>query len=123
MSLYKIGIEFTGRSAKEALELHREVAKQGWAPAQYKLGCCYNEGKGVERDPKEAVKWFSKAAEQGHPEAQSQLGVCYDVGDGVKENKTEAVKWYRKAAAQNVDNPNSILVVVMRMEKVSSEMS
>jgi len=71
LSLYKNGIEFTGRNAKEAIKSHREVAKQGWAPALYNLGCCYNDGKGA-RDPKEAVKWFSKAAEQGHPETQNQ---------------------------------------------------
>ena len=73
---------------------------QGNAPAQYELGVCYQNGKGVSKDMTEAVKWYRKAAEQGHATAQCSLGVCYDNGNGVSKNPEEAVKWYRKAAEQ-----------------------
>ena len=49
-TLYKVGIDFTGCTPSEAVEWHREVARKGWAPAQYNLACCYQDGKGVERD-------------------------------------------------------------------------
>lgn len=102
--LYKIGIDFSACTPSEAVEWHQEVAKKGWAPAQYNLGCCYNDGNGVKKDMEEAAKWYTKAAEQGHPEAQCRLGCCYEKGEGVKQDKTEAVKWYRKAAEQNEVN-------------------
>jgi TPR repeat protein len=102
--LYKIGIDFNACTPSEAVEWHREVAKKGWAPAQYNLGCCYKDGIGVDKDPKEAVKWFNKAAEQGLREAQCRLGGCYEKGEGVKQDKKEAVNWYRKAAGLNEAN-------------------
>ena len=48
-TLYKVGIDFSGCTPSEAVEWHKEVAKKGWAPAQYNLGCCYANGKGVEK--------------------------------------------------------------------------
>ncbi len=79
---------------------YREMAEQGDAVAQYKLGCCYYHGDGVGSDYQEAVKWFRKAAEQGNAAAQKSLGDCYRFGRGVEENYAEAMKWYRKAAEQ-----------------------
>ncbi len=100
-TLYKVGIDFSGCTPSEAVEWHKEVAKKGWAPAQYNLGCCYANGKGVEKNMKMAAKWFNEAAKQGHPEAQYRMGLCYEYGEGVKQDKEEAVKMYRKAATQN----------------------
>ena len=39
--------------------------QQGDADAQFELGFCYANGKGVEQDQAEAVSWYRKAAEQG----------------------------------------------------------
>ena len=78
---------------------HYQVgAEQGQAIAQFNLGLCYHEGRGVEKDLSEAVKWFRKAAEQNDAKAQYNLGVCYDKGRGVEKDGTEAVKWFCKAA-------------------------
>ena len=68
--------------------------------AQYYLGSCYNEGKGVEKDYTEAVRWFRKAAEKGNDLAQCQLGIRYYDGGGVKTDYDEAVKWFKKAIEQ-----------------------
>ena len=103
-TLYKAGIDFSACTPSEAVEWHREVAKKGWAPAQYNLACCYANGKGVERNMKEAAKLFEEAAKQGHPEAQCRLGLCYEYGEGVKQDKEKAVRLYRKAAAQWEDH-------------------
>ena len=75
-----------------------KAAEQGIAEAQYRLGYCYEYGKGVEKSLTEAVKWYRKAADNGYPNAKYVLGNCYKYGKGVEKSLTEAVKWYHKAA-------------------------
>ena len=53
-------------------------AEQGYATAQYNLGCMYDFGEGVPEDDAEAVRWYRKAAGQGHAGAQHNLGFMYD---------------------------------------------
>ena len=91
-----------------------EVAEQGDAEEQYKLGKRYATGDGVEVSASEAVKWYRKAAEQGHAEAQYQMGRWYDgtlvINSNTEmhfefcanedEDDEEALKWYHKAAEQ-----------------------
>eukprot|EP01043_Picozoa_sp_COSAG02_P058352 COSAG02_NODE_7248_length_3097_cov_22.393596_1_plen_490_part_00 len=81
-------------------DIYRMMATQGDSEAQYKLGNCYYQGRGVEEDKAEAVKWYQRAAEQGHSAAQCRLGDCYLHGDGVEDDKAEAVKWFQKAVDQ-----------------------
>ena len=78
----------------------KKAAEQGDDLAQLRLGNCYENGDGVEKNLSEAVKWWRKAAEQGNAQAQCYLGICYYNGDEVEKNLSEAVKWYRKAAEQ-----------------------
>jgi TPR repeat protein len=54
----------------EAVRLLRRATEQGNAEAQYRLGVCYYNGKGVEQDYIEAIKWIRKAAEQNYAPAQ-----------------------------------------------------
>ena len=86
-----------------------ELAKQGDAKAQYKLGLMYDDGEGVQQDDKTAVKWYTKAAEQENASAQTNLGLMYDNGRGVPENDKTAVAWYTKAAEQGNANAQSNL--------------
>ena len=83
---------------EEAVKWYTKAAEQGDADAQYKLGRCYYEGKGVEEDKEEAVKWYTKAAEQGNADAQYKLGEYYGCFWGGKCDMEEAFKWYTKAA-------------------------
>jgi TPR repeat protein len=80
---------------------YKAKAEQGDAEAQFNLGFCYDDGRGVAKNYAKAVKWYRKAAEQNFAPAQFNLGYCYDNGQGVAKNYVEAVKWYRKAAEQN----------------------
>ena len=41
--------------------------------AQYILGFCYYNGKGVEQNYEEAVKWYRKSANQGYKDALTFL--------------------------------------------------
>jgi len=47
--------------------LFRSAAEQGNAEAQYYLGMCYEQGRGVPKDSKEAEKWKSKAGSEPAP--------------------------------------------------------
>ena len=86
-------------------------AELGNAEAQYTLGKCYGNGKGVKPDDAQAVKWFTKAAEQNVALAQYNLGICYYYGKGVKENSQQAVMWWNRAANQGVSNAQNCLGV------------
>jgi len=88
------------KDQREAVKSYRKAADQGNVEAQYNLGDCYFNGKGVVKDQREAVTWYRKAAEQGNATAQIGLGYCYFYGEGVEKDGVEAVKWYRKAAEQ-----------------------
>ncbi|WP_288844273.1 tetratricopeptide repeat protein [uncultured Megasphaera sp.] len=43
-----------------------EEADQGLVEAQFNLGVCYEDGKGVAQDYKKAVEWYQKAVDQGN---------------------------------------------------------
>ena len=86
----------------EAVGYYRRAAEQGHAWAQFRLGLCYENGRGITKDATQAVTWYRKAAEQGHAPAQSNLGYCYGTGTGVAKDATQAVYWYRKAAEQGL---------------------
>ena len=79
---------------------YKAKAEQGDAEAQFNLGFCYDDGRGVRKDYGEAVKWYRKAAEQSNDKAQYNLGCCYANGQGVWKDYGDAVKWYRQAAEQ-----------------------
>jgi TPR repeat protein len=83
-----------------ALPLLRDLAQQGDARSQTRLGLMYRDGRGVARDPVESVAWFRKAAEQGYAAGQTNLGLMYSQGQGVPRDDAEATTWYRKAAEQ-----------------------
>ncbi|MCQ2192784.1 MAG: sel1 repeat family protein [Paludibacteraceae bacterium] len=85
---------------EKAVEWYAKEAEQGDAYAQYKLGSCLCEGKGVTQNYEKAAEWFTIAAVQGNPDAQFELARCYDNGNGVQKNHTKAIEWYSKAAEQ-----------------------
>ena len=78
----------------------QQKAERGDAVAQFTLGSCYANGRGVPRNYSQAVRWYYLAARQGYPPAQNRLGVCYYKGLGTPQNYAAAVLWYQKAAEQ-----------------------
>ena len=97
------------RQYADAVSWYRKAAEQGHAIAQYRLGYCYDTGRGVEKDLIEAVKWYRKAAEQGDAIAQYRLGNFYRYGRGVAVDLAEAKKWYQKAADQGDEKAKMML--------------
>ena len=91
-------------SLDEAVSSAREAAEQGNAEGQFRLGCYYMHGIGVEENKSLAVEWIRKAAEQGHVAAQYELGIDYMDGYGVAVDEPEGVRWIRAAAENgNID--------------------
>ena len=96
---------------------YTKSAEQGNAAAQYNLGLCYYEGKGVKQDYEKAVYWYTKSAEQGYDVAQNNLGVCYKNGQGVKKDYERAIYWFEKAAEQgNRIAQKNLDIVLKRIE-------
>ena len=89
-----------GVSVPGKFQEYKANAEQGDAEAQFNLGWCYDDGRGVARDYAEAVKWYRAAAEQELADAQCNLGLCYQTGRGVDQSDAAAVKWFVRAARQ-----------------------
>lgn len=88
----------TPESDRKAVDLFRKAAAGGYAPSQYRLGCCYETGQGVDQDSPTANEWFLKAAEQGYVDAQYKLAYSYRVGLGIAVDSAAALEWYTRAA-------------------------
>ena len=59
----------------EAFNLFRKAAEQGFPEAQYYLGDCYLNGRGVKEDEAKATLWLRYAAAQGEERAMILLRV------------------------------------------------
>ena len=107
----------------EAFRWYRLVADAGNSFAEYKLGCMYGSGRGVDVDAEEAERWFLLAAHHGLPsdepfqsvyqsgEAESLYQRGAERGDASAQfhladllesdgRKDDALRWFRAAAAQ-----------------------
>ena len=81
----------------EAVQFFKKAADLNHAEAQYKLGVCYEKGRGVDMNMEKAVEWYRKSAEQGQAKAQYNLALCYEKGKGVEKNDEQAKQLYKKA--------------------------
>ena len=66
------------QSYEKAVKWYTKAAKQGHVKAQYNLGNCYLNRRGIEQDYKyaeeDALEWYTEAAKQGYAPAQCMLG-------------------------------------------------
>ena len=67
--LEKGNTTFEAQKYESAVQYYTRAAEMGNAEAQYRLGCCYETGIGVEQDLKEAEFWFRQSADQGMGQA------------------------------------------------------
>jgi len=91
---------FKSEKYKEAFPLYQELASNGVAQAQYRLGCIYDAGhmdEGV-ANFEQAVYWFRNAAEQDDINSQFNLAGYYCTGEGVEISYTDAYYWFRRAS-------------------------
>jgi hypothetical protein len=84
-----------------AARLYLQAAEMGHVEAQWKMGLCYQTGRGVSEDLASCLHWYQAAAEQGLVKAQFQLAVTLMGGRLTGFPKTsdeQAAVWFRKAA-------------------------
>ena len=72
-------------AGQKAVEEHKKLAEDGYAPAMYLLGTIFYSGTLVDRDIHKAVKFFEQAKNAGHLPAMGYLSWIYrSVGFGWK---------------------------------------
>eukprot|EP00027_Filamoeba_sp_ATCC50430_P006030 CAMPEP_0168555470 /NCGR_PEP_ID=MMETSP0413-20121227/8354_1 /TAXON_ID=136452 /ORGANISM="Filamoeba nolandi, Strain NC-AS-23-1" /LENGTH=575 /DNA_ID=CAMNT_0008586327 /DNA_START=26 /DNA_END=1753 /DNA_ORIENTATION=- len=94
---YNLGVlYYIKQNYEAAVKWFTKAAEKGHVRAQFCLGACYFDGKGMESsNVDEAIKWISKAAENNDAVfAQVGLGWCFEK----QKQFDSAVKWYKKAA-------------------------
>uniref|UniRef100_A0ACD5UC22 Uncharacterized protein n=1 Tax=Avena sativa TaxID=4498 RepID=A0ACD5UC22_AVESA len=84
--------------AEEAVRWFYPAASAGNVRAQYNLGLCLQNGKGVKRNQREAAKWYLRAAEGGNVRAMYNVSLCYCLGEGFTQDHVRAKKWLQLAA-------------------------
>src|SRR5262245_9064790 len=81
---------------KRGVEWFEKAAEKGEARAQFNLGVCYYEGRGVTRDYAKAVEWYRRASEQGAEKAQRNLGFMLASGKGTGKDLVRSEPRSRK---------------------------
>ncbi len=79
-------------------KMMKELADQGYSPAQYNLAVMYLTGQSVQKNQNQGVAYLRKAADNGHVKAASTIGVMYLQGKGVSRNPSQARRYLTKAA-------------------------
>jgi hypothetical protein len=95
--------------AVEAFQYFEKAALKDHAEGQYELGCCYENGIGVGKDPVEAVFWYRKSAQSDWPDGLVAYGRCLLHGVGVAPSKGLARIWLGRAAKLGRDEAAKLL--------------
>jgi len=103
------GVPANERQAAHWLEL---AAKQGLAPAQFRLGGYYEKGIGVKKDLAAARDLYLAAAAKGNGKAMHNLAVLYAEGINGRSDYRTAVLWFRKAADRGITDSQYNLAIL-----------
>ncbi len=106
---------------EDAFAYFKSAASKYHTEALNRLGECYLNGKGVEKNYPMAVESFRKAltGAQGHPAANYNLACCYLYGQGVEKDSKEAFKLFSNAAEMgHIDAQNGVAVLYLTGEGV-----
>ena len=77
------------KNSDKAFDLLEDLAKKGYAPAQFSLSLMFLFGTRI-KDDGEAFHWMEQAQEQGLLEAQHYLALMYYGGRGTEKDFTKA---------------------------------
>ncbi|MBS0633366.1 MAG: lipase maturation factor family protein [Verrucomicrobia bacterium] len=106
--LYFSGGEDVKSDPVQAVGWLRQAAQQGQPRAQFLLGLCYANGRGLAKNVGEAARWYRLAALQGDGFAQINLGFLYGAGEGVARDEIEALGWLNVAATSDAPDAAKI---------------
>ena len=119
---YQKALEFwQAENYPKAFDNFSAAANLGHVDAQNRLGECYLNGKGVEKNEKQAFDWFQNALAQanGHPDANYNIACCYLYGQGVKKDSEKAFAHFANAADMgHIDAQNGLAVIYLTGEGV-----
>ena len=105
-----------------AVKAFLSAAEKGHAEAQYRLGVCYYEGRGVEKDWNEAFRWFYEAAKRDDPDALYRLGLCYEQAVGTDRDMGKAlICWVKAAKLGHTDAQCKVGVILITVAKEYDE--
>lgn len=97
------GVNVT-QDESEGYNKFRQIAAKGYAPAQFYMGHCFENGNGIFKRLSRAKEWYELAATQGHSGALCALGDMYVEAEGLAwADPIEAVRCYTIAAEQHQD--------------------
>ena len=88
------------------------AARQGLAPAQFRLGGLYERGIGVKKDLLRARDLYLAAAQKGNAKAMHNLAVLYAEGVSGTPDYNSAAIWFRKAADRGLKDSQYNLAVL-----------
>jgi TPR repeat protein len=91
-------INHSGSSTEKSVELYKKAAEKGHIVSIYELGCCYQYGKGIEKNEIKALELYKVAAEKGYTKSLTKLGWCYYYGIGTEKNEVKAFELFKEAA-------------------------
>jgi TPR repeat protein len=79
--------------SREAVEWFKLAAKDGYDPAYYELGLCYQNGVGVDQDHAEAEKWYIRKCESdigiGSNDARARIKEMQKAAKGEKSGSSK----------------------------------
>ncbi len=97
--LYSQAVELLDADDAAGVEVLKQAAAAGNAPAQLHLAGLYQEGgKGLNASPREARVWARRAADSGDARGMHAYGMYLFDGVGGSQDRLEALGWLRKAA-------------------------
>ena len=97
--IYKEAKElYDAKNYTQAVPKLKAAAEKGHTKAQYRLGRCYEKGRGVSKDETSAFQWYTKSAAQDYAKGQYALGNCYKEGLGTAKDHKKAFEYFTKAA-------------------------
>jgi len=97
--LYRQAVELLDADDASGVEVLKQAADLGHAPAQLHLAGLYQEGRmGLPADPREARAWARRAADGGDARGMHAYGMYLFDGVGGAQDPVEALGWLRKAA-------------------------
>ncbi|HEY0598930.1 tetratricopeptide repeat protein, partial [Brevundimonas sp.] len=97
--LYQQSLERIDADDATGIDLLKQAASLGHAPAQLHLAGLYQEGAaGLTASPREARVWARRAADSGDARGMHAYGMYLFDGVGGAQDRAEALNWLRKAA-------------------------
>ena len=99
-------------SNEQAVRWLERSAKQGLAPAQFRLGGFYEKGIVVKKDLAVARDFYAAAAAKGNAKAMHNLAVLYAEGVNGPADYRTAAQWFSKAADRGISDSQYNLAIL-----------